>query len=219
VIDLHSHTLFSDGELLPAELIQRAEALGHQGIALTDHVDHSNLDHVLTRLLAVVAELNPHHRVQALAGVELTHLPPGLIAPAAARARELGAQVVVVHGETLVEPVPAGTNRAAIEAGVDILAHPGLLTAAEARLAAANGVHLEISSRKGHCLGNGLVAALAREHAAPLVVNTDAHSPGDLIARPQAERVALGAGLAPEELEAVFANSRRILDRALGVAA
>jgi histidinol phosphatase-like PHP family hydrolase len=219
VIDLHSHTLFSDGELLPAELIQRAEALGHQGIAITDHVDHSNLDHVLTRLLAVVAELNPHHRVQALAGVELTHLPPGLIAPAAARARELGAQVVVVHGETLVEPVPAGTNRAAIEAGVDILAHPGLLTAAEARLAAANGVHLEISSRKGHCLGNGLVAALAREHGALLVVNTDAHSPGDLIARPQAERVALGAGLAPEELEAVFANSRRILDRALGVAA
>jgi histidinol phosphatase-like PHP family hydrolase len=219
LIDLHSHTLFSDGELLPAELIQRAEAMGHHGIALTDHVDQSNLDHVLTRILAVVAELNPHHRVQALAGVELTHLPPGLIAKVAARARELGAQVVVVHGETLVEPVPPGTNLAAIEAGVDILAHPGLLTAGEARLAAQNGVHLELSARKGHCLGNGLVAALAREHGARLVVNTDAHSPGDLINQAQAERIALGAGVPPEELEPVFANSRRILDRALGVAA
>ena len=109
------------------------------GIALTDHADPSNLDFVLERLRRAVSEINPHHRIRALAGVELTHVPPALIAPLTRRARELGAQVVVVHGETIVEPVPTGTNLAAIEAGVDVLAHPGLLTPAQAKLAAEKG--------------------------------------------------------------------------------
>ena len=51
-----------------------------------------------------------------------------LIAPLSCRARALGAQIVLVHGETIVEPVPPGTNHQAIEAGVDILAHPGLIS-------------------------------------------------------------------------------------------
>jgi hypothetical protein len=106
-------------------------------------------------LRAVVDELNHHHKVRALAGVELTHVPPELINDLTLQARDLGADIVVVHGETIVEPVPPGTNRAAIEAGVDLLAHPGLITAGEVALAAENGVHLEISARKGHSLGNG----------------------------------------------------------------
>ncbi len=216
MIDLHTHTLFSDGELLPAELIQRAEVMGHRGIALTDHVDSSNLDFVLPRVRAVVNQLNHHHRVQALAGVELTHVPPELIAELTLQARELGADLVVVHGETIVEPVAPGTNRAAIEAGVDILAHPGLITPEETALAAQRGVLLEITSRKGHSLTNGHVAALARAAGAGLVVNTDSHAPSDLIDRSLAEKVALGAGVPAAELEGLFANSERLLARAGG---
>ena len=212
MIDLHSHTLFSDGVLLPAELIQRAEVKGLRAIALTDHVDHSNLDLVLPRVKEAVAQLNRHHSIRALAGVEITHVPPPLIAGLVARARELGAHLVVVHGETLVEPVPPGTNQAAIAAGVDVLAHPGLISRQEAQEAAARGVHLEISARKGHCLGNGHVAALARQVGAKLVLNTDSHAPGDLIDLAQARRVALGAGLSPDEVEKMFANSQAIVD-------
>ncbi|KMY66659.1 hypothetical protein AAU61_16230 [Desulfocarbo indianensis] len=219
MIDLHTHTLFSDGELLPAELIQRADAMGHRGIALTDHVDTSNLDFVLPRVRAVVNELNRHHGVKSLAGVELTHVPPELINDLTLQARDLGADIVVVHGETIVEPVLAGTNRAAIEAGVDVLAHPGLLTAEEAALAAQKGVLLEITSRRGHSLANGRVAALARAAGAGLVVNTDSHAPSDLINRAMAEKVALGAGVLPEELPALFANAERLLARAGGVLA
>ena len=197
--------------------MQRAETLGNRGIAITDHTDSGNLDFVLPRVLRAVNDLNRHHRIRALAGTELTHVPPAMIAGLAARARELGAHLVVVHGETIVEPVPPGTNRAAIEAGVDILAHPGLLTPEEAALAAEKGVLLEISARKGHGLCNGLVASLARKAGAGLVINTDSHSPGDLIDRNQAMRVGLGAGLDPEEVEACFENSERLLQRALGV--
>ncbi len=217
MIDLHTHTLFSDGELLPAELVRRAAHMGHRAIALTDHVDMSNLDFVLPRLLQVVSQLNRHHDLTALAGVEITHVPPRLISSLVDQARNMGAQVVVVHGQTLAEPVAPGTNRAALEAGCDILAHPGLLEPKDADLAAQKGVLLEISARKGHCLGNGRVARLALAAGARLTVNTDAHAPGDLIDRDQARRVALGAGLEPEQVEAAFQNARDFVARASAV--
>jgi histidinol phosphatase-like PHP family hydrolase len=216
MIDLHTHTFFSDGTMCPSELVQRAEQKGLAGIALTDHADSSNVDFVVERVRLAVSELNEHHSIRALAGVELTHVPPALLAPLTARARSLGAQIVVVHGETIVEPVPRGTNLAAIQARVDVLAHPGLLTAEEARFAAANGVLLELSARAGHCLGNGLVARLARVAGARLVVNSDAHSSRDLIDEATARKVAAGAGLEAAEIEAAFESARLLLRGAMG---
>ena len=215
MIDLHSHTIFSDGELIPAELIQRAEAKGLEAIALTDHADMSNLDFILPRVRRACRELNRQHRVRALPGVELTHVPPALIPALISQARELGAVIVVVHGETIVEPVPAGTNLAAIQGGADLLAHPGLLSPQEAALAAQRGVMLELSARKGHGLGNGRVARLALAAGATLVVNTDSHAPGDLIDHQQARRVALGAGLEPQQAEAALTAPEAFLRRAL----
>ena len=216
MIDLHSHTFFSDGVLLPAELVQRAEQKGLEAIAITDHADSSNLDFILPRIIKVAADLNQYHATKVLAGVELTHVPPQQIDELTRRARELGAQIVLVHGETLVEPVPPGTNLAALEAGVDLLAHPGLLNDKEARLAAEKGIMIEISARKGHALGNGRSVVMARKHGAMLTVNTDSHAPGDLIDQAQAERVALGAGVEPAELDALWANSRGFLARVMG---
>jgi histidinol phosphatase-like PHP family hydrolase len=218
VIDLHTHTLFSDGELLPAELAQRAAVLGLEALAFTDHADMSNLELVLPRLLAAARDLSAHHQTRLLGGIELTHLPPELIEPWTQRARALGAQIVVVHGESPVEPVAPGTNRAAIEAGVDILAHPGLITPEECALAAEKGVLLEISARGGHSLGNGRVARLGLEAGAGLVINTDAHAPRDLIDHAFARKVGLNAGLSPEQVEQCFQAARRLVDQTLGVA-
>ncbi len=214
MIDLHCHSLFSDGCLVPAELIQRAEVLGYEAMAITDHADQSNAAFILDSLLPAVKALNKEHKTQTLVGVELTHLPPKQIAGMARQARKQGAQLVVVHGQSLVEPVAPGTNFAAIDAGVDILAHPGLLTLEEAQLAAKKGVFLEISARAGHSLANGLVAKLARQSGARLVLNTDAHAPGDLITQAQAIRIAQGAGLSSEEIETMFANSRKLYQKA-----
>ena len=213
MIDLHTHTFFSDGTLCPAELIQRAEDKGLTAVALTDHGDPSNLELLLARITSGLRELRGFHHIRALAGVELTHVPPRLIALLTRRARELGAEVVVVHGETIVEPVPKGTNMAALEAGVDVLAHPGLLTAEEARLAAKNGVLLELSGRAGHCFGNGRVAWLAREAGARLAINSDAHASRDLIDGAMARKIGLGAGLSEAELGAVFENAKQFVER------
>lgn len=213
MIDLHTHTVFSDGELIPAELARRARVAGYEALAITDHADHSNIEHILSCVSRVTGKYSPYMGLDLYCGVEITHVPPGLIPELAAEARGLGAQIVVVHGETPVEPVDQGTNLAAIEAGVDVLAHPGFITEEEATLAAEKGVYLEITTRKGHSTTNGHVAAMARACGAKLVINNDAHAPGDLVSAEMRKRVALGAGLSPHEYAQVEANSRELLQR------
>jgi putative hydrolase len=201
MIDLHSHCLFSDGVLLPSELVRRAEIQGYHYWAITDHADVSNMDHIIPRIVTVARELNRYWKIQVLPGVELTHVPPETLADLTRKARDLGARLIVVHGETIAEPVPPGTNRAAIEAGVHILAHPGLISPEEVRLAAEKGVFLEITSRKGHSLTNGHVARMAQAGGAGLVLNSDTHGPEDIVPLSQRERVVQGAGLAQKSLE------------------
>lgn len=214
MIDLHTHSLFSDGVLVPSELVRRAIMKGYEVIAITDHADASNLDFTIPRVAAACKILSRQWKIVALPGIELTHIPPETFGDLTERARSLGAAIVVAHGETLVEPVHPGTNRAAIEAKVDILAHPGLITKEEASLAARNGVHLEISSRKGHSLSNGHVAKIAAETGAKLVMDTDTHEPGDLITDEFAHTILLGAGLNDERINVVLRNSRELAARA-----
>jgi histidinol phosphatase-like PHP family hydrolase len=213
MIDLHTHTFFSDGALVPAEHLRRVEVLGYKAVAITDHADSSNMDFIIPRMIQAAKDLGPFSKTRLLPGIELTHIPPALIAPLVRKARELGAQVVVVHGETIVEPVAAGTNMAAIEAGADILSHPGFLSEAEAQLAAQKGVFLELSGRKGHSLTNGHVAKMALRAGARLVVNADAHDPGDFLTADMARTVAFGAGLNGEEYQQIQINMNAFVDK------
>jgi histidinol phosphatase-like PHP family hydrolase len=205
MIDLHTHTVFSDGELIPSELVRRAEVLGYTSIGLTDHVDFSNIEHVLS-CISKAKYLEDVLDMRVLAGVEITHVPPKKIEPLATLARRLGAEIVVMHGETPVEPVSPGTNRAAIEAGVDILAHPGFITMEEARMASDMGVCLEITSRSGHNITNGHVVRMARASGARMVVDTDTHSPDNLIDTARAIQIATGAGLDGDEAVEIVTN-------------
>lgn len=213
MIDLHTHTLLSDGELIPTELARRAEVLGFRALGFADHVDTMLVDVIVPRLVQVARDLAPAMAMTVLAGAEVTHCRPEHVARVVARARELGARVVVVHGESPVEPVAAGTNRAAIEAGCDILAHPGLVTEADARLAAERGVLLEVSGRAGHCLGNGHVVQTARRAGARVVFGSDTHEPGDLRTRGDAEYVLACAGCGAEEVAAAFDAAERLVAR------
>jgi len=211
MIDLHTHTLFSDGELIPSELVRRAKVIGYQAIALTDHADFTNIDRLL-EAAKKARYLEEGYDITVLAGVEITHVPPKCIPRLARKAKKMGADIVVVHGESPVEPVAPLTNLAAVECTeVDILAHPGFITEEEARLAADNGVYLEITSRHGHNMTNGHVVRMAKSAGAKLVVDTDTHSPEDLITRERALAVARGAGLSAEEAEAALQNSKDLL--------
>jgi len=213
VIDLHTHSIFSDGELIPAELAQRALAAGYKALAITDHVDHSNIDFILPRIIKVCSKIKEEGKIKVFPGVEITHVAPAQIAGMVDEARKLGAKIVLVHGETIVEPVPAGTNLAALNSAIDILAHPGLLTEEEARLAAEREIFLEITTRRGHAFSNGHVAQMARKFKANLILNNDAHAPANFVSSKMATNIARGAGLNDDEISVMFENSQRIVQK------
>ena len=210
--DFHTHTFLSDGVLSPIELIRRAHHIGYRVMAVTDHVGPGNLEHVLKVLTTDCRAATERWDILALPGVEITHVPKEDIDLLAREARAMGAKVVNVHGETVTEPVVPGTNLAAVSSSnVDILAHPGLITLEEAGIASKNGVFLEVSARKGHGFANGHVVKTARQAGAAMVLDSDAHEPGDLLTREFAMKVARGAGLDPEAAESLLEDGPRDL--------
>jgi putative hydrolase len=216
MIDLHTHSIFSDGELIPAELARRAFAMGYGAIAITDHMDQSNIDLIIPRIVKAVTALKNHVSIEIIPGTEITHVPPSLIPDMVKEARKLGAKIVVVHGESIVEPVAEGTNRAAIEAGADILSHPGLITNDDLLFAKEKGITLEITARKGHSLSNGHVAKWALNLGIPLILNTDAHSPSDLITKNFARQILMSAGIEDKEIDSIFQHAEKLVKKALG---
>jgi len=216
--DFHTHTFLSEGVLTPVELIRRAHVAGYRVIAVTDHVGPGNLEYVVKALVLECEMASRRWDILALPGVEITHCPKEDIDGMAQKARALGAKVVNVHGETIVEPVEPGTNLVAVSSShVDVLAHPGLIGPEETALAARNGIFLEISARKGHGFANGHVVRAAQEAGARMVLNSDAHGPGDLISHDFALQVALGAGLSEEAARELLESGPRDLMARIGV--
>lgn len=214
--DFHSHTFLTDGRGSPTDMWARASELGHRLLAITDHVSLNDPAPLIARLREE-AEAFVDGPMIPLVGVEVSMIPPRRIAEVARRAKTAGADLVIVHGETLAETVPAGTNRAAVACpDVSVLAHPGLLDPADAELARTNGVALELSGRTFHSLSNGHVAQTALAAGADLVVDSDAHDPSQLIPMPQARRIAAGAGLTPAQVVAAVSTAPARLARRLG---
>lgn len=215
--DFHTHTFLSDGTLSPIELIRRALVKGYTAIGLTDHVSVGSLNRIITELRDDCALAQAYWDILAIPGVELTHLPPQAIAETAYKAKELGAKLVIVHGETTTEPVEKGTNLAALQSPhVDILAHPGLITPEEAILAAQNGIFLELSNRRGHSLANSHVATLAQKTGAPLLVNSDAHEENDLLTVSLAKHILSAAGLTKQQHHQVLIENPLLLIQKIG---
>jgi len=213
--DFHSHSYLTDGTTSATDMWCEAESLDHRALALTDHLSMEDPKPMLDRLHEE-AKAWEGTRFTPIVGVELTKLPPRRIAPVAKAARRNGAEIVIVHGESIVEVVPSGTNHAAIDSGeVDVLAHPGLIDPKDVELAKAHSVVLEISGRRGHSLSNGHVVRLALEAGAELVVDSDAHAPDQLIPLERARKIAVGAGVPEPLLERVLSTTPTDLLRRL----
>ncbi|MFH1387364.1 MAG: histidinol phosphate phosphatase domain-containing protein [bacterium] len=215
-VEFHCHSIFSDGELLPAALIREAEMKGHSCLAITDHIDASNIESVIKALTLFAKKMKGKLPIKFIPGVEVSYLQPQHIAEYCKKARALGAKIIVVHGQSPVEPVYPGTNFAAVKAKgyVDILAHPGKITDEEAALAAKNGVFLELTARQGHKKGNQHIAKMALKHGAKLIVDTDCHHQTDLITQEQAFALCKEAGLSDKEaIKAIKDNPQELLKR------
>ncbi len=215
IYDFHSHTYLSDGSLSALELIRRAIVAGYRAIAITDHVGEGSMARVISEIQQDCSLARAHWDILAIPGVELTHVPPAAIDGLAKKAKGLGASLVVVHGETLSEPVMPGTNLAAAGSPfVDILAHPGVLSPEEAASAAKNGVFIEITTRKSHSRRNAEVAKAALKAGALTLVNSDTHEPEDLL-NPELIAATLRASGVHDNLiaETLEGNPAKLLER------
>lgn len=202
--NLHCHSLLSDGVLLPSEVAVRYQAAGYKVIAITDHVDYSTIKTTVAAILEFTRHWPKNSLIQVLPGVELTHLPLEQIKPLAKYARAKGIKIIVAHGETPAEPVIKGTNQASLEADIDILAHPGLISDKDTALAAKRGIFLELTARQGHAQTNPHVARQALKFGAKLILNNDGHSPEDIISFEELKKVGLDSGLNSESIDKIF---------------
>jgi histidinol phosphatase-like PHP family hydrolase len=133
--------------------------------------------------------------------------------PSIKYARAEGIKLILVHGETTVEPVIPGTNKKGLNCDIDILAHPGLITLDEAKLARDKGIFLELTARGGHSLTNSHLVNIARQVKAKLILNSDAHNPEDLLTGKKMEEVGRLAGLKEEELRNTFNQAECLLEK------
>jgi putative hydrolase len=213
--DFHTHTFHSDGVLSPIELIRRASVKGYSAIAVTDHIGIGSLRRVIKEVSEDCALARAHWDILAIPGVELTHVPHGAIDDVARRAKDLGAWLVVVHGETTVEPVEPGTNLAAVKSAyVDILAHPGLVTREVVELAAENNVFIEITTRRGHSLTNDHVAKMAGSAGSMMLLNSDSHTEDDLLSEKLAKSVLNISGISSRKFKQILEhNPLQLLQR------
>ena len=205
IYDFHTHTFFSDGINSPIELIRYAAAAGYKCIAITDHASYSNIDDLVSAAIKDCNLAEKYWDIIAIPGVELTSIPAESINDMAKYAKENGARIIVVHGESTVEKVEPGTNLKAVTSEhVDLLAHPGLITAEEAKKAAKNDVYIEITRRSGHSLSNGIVVKNGIQAGVKFLINSDAHSHKDLYMEGIQQKVAMAAGLEASDINEIF---------------
>ena len=215
MFDLHTHSLLSDGCLLPSEIARRYEEKGYQIIAITDHGDYSNIKTNTQAIIEFCRNWPKDSKIKVLPGIELTHIPLEQFLPLTKFARKAGIKIIIGHGESPVEPVTIGTNQAALLSDINILAHPGNISAADALLAKEKGIFLEITTRRGHSQGNPHVVEIARKTEANLVINNDSHQPEDILSINDLKNAALSAGLKEDEIERIYAVQKIFLEKLL----
>lgn len=211
MFDLHTHSLLSDGELLPSEVARRYEAKGYKAIAITDHADFSNIKSTVSSIVEFCKKW-PKKRIEVFPGIELTHTPLEHFKPLIRYARKNGIKVIVAHGQTTSEPVIKGTNRMALSCDIDVLAHPGLISAEDVMLAKKRNIFLELTARKGHSSTNQHLARIATRLGAKLILNTDSHSPEDILAIAQLKHIAIKSGLNQSQLKTILKDTEYFID-------
>jgi len=214
--NLHAHTFLSDGDLLPSEVAVRYQDKGYKVIAITDHADYSNIKQTAKAIVEFCRRWPKNSGIKVLPGIELTHLPPEQFKPLANLARKEGIKIIIAHGETPVEPVAKNTNHLALMADIDILAHPGLISDEDTKLAKERGVFLEITSRRGHSQTNTHVIKQARKFGAKLILNNDSHSPEDIITPEELIRAGLDSGLTQTEINKIYDDVKIFLTKKEG---
>jgi putative hydrolase len=199
--DCHSHSDWSDGGSPIREMAEAAKELGHAYWALTDHSPRLTVAHGLNpeRLreqLEIVADLNEELApFRILTGIEVDILEDGALDQDESLLAQLDVVVASVHSKLRMDgrEMTARMLRAIESPHTDILGHctgrivvgkgrPQSSFDAEAVFAACarTGTAVEINSRPERLDPPDDLLSLALASDCVIVIDTDAHAPGQL---------------------------------------
>jgi putative hydrolase len=199
--DCHSHSDWSDGGSPIREMAEAAKELGHAYWALTDHSPRLTVAHGLNpeRLreqLEIVAQLNEELApFRILTGIEVDILEDGALDQDETLLAQLDVVVASVHSKLRMDgPAMTARMRRAIEnPHTDILGHcTGRIVVGKGRpqssfdaeavftACARTGTAVEINSRPERLDPPDDLLSLALALDCVMVVDTDAHAPGQL---------------------------------------
>ena len=199
--DCHSHSDWSDGGSPIDVMARAARDLGHQYLALTDHsprltVAHGLSSERLRRQLDVVAGLNEELApFRILTGIEVDILEDGALDAEDELLAQLDVVVASVHSKLRMEPAEMTTRmvRAMEHPHTDILGHcTGRILVGRGRpestfdadavfeTCARHGKAVEINSRPERLDPPKRLLRAALAHGCSVVIDTDAHAPGQL---------------------------------------
>jgi DNA polymerase (family 10) len=198
--DLHMHTSETDGVNTIREMAEAAESRGLKYIAITDHSKNlamtNGMDDVramahIKRIREVDAEMKG--RIRVLAGIEVDILAEGELDLSDDTLAEMDVVVASIHSrfDQSVEQMTDRILRAIENPNVHILGHPtgrkvlkrdpyALQVDTILKRAAELGVAVEHNASPARSDLTDLHLRLAKQHGCKIVVNTDAHSIGEL---------------------------------------
>lgn len=214
MVDFNIRIHIGDGELDIASALRYASLAGIRFACLIMPSDGD-----LVPALSAVKQvrcLSLYAGIESVVGVEFRHIPPALLPSVVQEARRAGIAFVMAYGESIQDQVAEGTNLAAIEAGVDVISHPGLIDVEAASFAAERGVALEITASPKHGLTNGHIAAVGLHAGCLLVCGSGATKAREIPGRSFWPRVICGAvwsldGQMQEALEKKIRKSEELL--------
>lgn len=219
--DCHSHSDWSDGGSPIREMAEAAKAYGHAYWALTDHSPRLTVAHGLNadrlrQQLDVVAELNEELTpFRILTGIEVDILADGALDQDETLLAQLDVVVASVHSKLRMDEPEMTTRmlRAIESPHTDILGHcTGRILAGKGRpqssfdaeavfaACARTGTAVEINSRPERLDPPESLLSLALSLDCVVVVDTDAHAPGQLEWQRNGCEQAARVGVQPERI-------------------
>jgi putative hydrolase len=219
--DCHSHSDWSDGGSSIREMAQAARDFGHEYLALTDHsprltVAHGLNEERLREQLVVLEEINEEMApFRILTGIEVDILEDGSLDQDEDLLASLDVVVASVHSKLRMDkgPMTERMLRAIRSPHTDILGHctgrllvgrgrPPSTFDAEAVFSACaqTGTAVEINSRPERQDPPEELLGLALELGCSVIIDTDAHAPGQFEWLRYGAHKAASADIAPARI-------------------
>ncbi|TYB88869.1 MAG: DNA polymerase/3'-5' exonuclease PolX [Kosmotoga sp.] len=196
--DLHMHTKYSDGAGTIVDMLSKAEELGYEYVAISDHSVSERIANGLstdrlTEQWKEIDKVSKKYRVKVLKSAEVDILPDGSLDYPEEVLEKMDLVIAAIHSrfKSSEDEMTSRIIKAFKTGNINIFAHPTgrMIGKREGynvnlkrlfKAASENNVVLEINSDPNRLDLNDIHILQARKYGVKFAVNTDSHSPSTL---------------------------------------